>query len=65
MKEYLELGKDGHLTLPPSICRAAKIQEGDLLKPVIEEDGSIHLTAVTTEERKLVEQSQLKDIHSE
>lgn len=62
MKEYLELGKSGQLTLPPSICRQAKIQEGDLLKAVIEEDGSIHLIAVTTEERKLVEQSQLKDI---
>jgi bifunctional DNA-binding transcriptional regulator/antitoxin component of YhaV-PrlF toxin-antitoxin module len=58
------VGKNGNVTLPPSICREAKIQEGDLLKTVIEEDGSIHLIALTTKERKLVEQSQLKDIHS-
>jgi len=50
--------------LPPSICRAAKIQEGDLFQAVIGEDGSIHLIALTTEERARVEQSQLKDIHS-
>jgi hypothetical protein len=62
MKEYLELGKNGQLTLPPSICRAAKIQEGNLLRAVIAEDGSIHLIVLATKERKLVEQSQLKDI---
>ena len=65
MKEYLELGKSGQLTLPPSIRRAAKIQEGDLLRALIEEDGSIRLTPLSAEERKLVEESQLKDIHSE
>jgi len=64
MKEYLELGKNGQLTLPPSICQAAKIQEGDLLKAVIDEDGSIQLMALTTKERKMVEQSRLNDIHS-
>jgi hypothetical protein len=35
MKEYVELGKNGQLTLPPSVCRIAKIQKGDLLKAVI------------------------------
>ena len=64
MKEYLELGKNGQRTLPQSICRQAKIQEGNLLKAVIEEDGSIHLITLTTEERERVEQSQLRDIHS-
>ena len=30
----------------------------------IDKDGSIHLTTLTTTVRKLVEQSQLKDMHS-
>lgn len=30
----------------------------------IDKDGSIHLTTLTTTERKLVEQSQMKDMHS-
>jgi AbrB family looped-hinge helix DNA binding protein len=62
MKEYVELGKDGQLILPASIRRAAKLQEGDVLKVVIDEDSSIHLMAVTAAEQKLIEQSQLKDI---
>jgi bifunctional DNA-binding transcriptional regulator/antitoxin component of YhaV-PrlF toxin-antitoxin module len=61
MKEYLELGKNGQLTLPPSICREAKIHEGDLFKAVIEKAGSIRLIALATEERERVEQSQMKD----
>ena len=55
MKEYLELGKDGQLTLPPSICRAAKIQEGHLLKAAIDDDGSIRLMPLSAKERELVE----------
>lgn len=42
MKEYLELGKNEQLTLPLSICRGARIQEGHLFKAVIERDGSTH-----------------------
>jgi hypothetical protein len=62
MKECLELGKNGKLTLPPSICREANIQQDDLFKAVIEADGSISLIALTIEERELLEQSQLRDI---
>jgi hypothetical protein len=36
MKGYLELEKNGQLTLPSSICREARIQEHDLLKALIE-----------------------------
>ena len=61
MKEYLEIGKNGQLMLPPSICRETKLEEGDLLKAVVDKDGSIHLIPLTIEERKRVEQSQLKD----
>jgi hypothetical protein len=38
------------------------LQEGDLLEAAVEEDGSICLVPKGTEIRKLVEQSQLKDI---
>ena len=62
MKEYLQIRNNGEVTLPPAICRAAKLQEGDLLEAVVEEDGSIRLVPKSTEIRKLVEQSQLKDI---
>jgi hypothetical protein len=57
MKEDLELGKGGKLTLPPSICRAAKIQDGHLLKAVIDKDGSVRLTRLAAEKRERVEQS--------
>jgi bifunctional DNA-binding transcriptional regulator/antitoxin component of YhaV-PrlF toxin-antitoxin module len=62
MKEYLQIRNNGEITLPPAICRAAKLQEGDLLEAAVEEEGSICLVPKGTEIRKLVEQSQLKDI---
>lgn len=58
MKDYLELGKNGQLTLPPWICREAKIQKGDLLKEVIEEDGSIHLIPLNAEQQELKESNE-------
>lgn len=63
MKEYLQIHNNGEITLPPAICRAAKLQEGDLLEAVVETDGSIRLIPKSAEVRKLVEQSQLKDIN--
>ena len=62
MKEYLQIHNNGEITLPPSICRAANLQEGDLLETTVEEDGSICLILKGAKIRKLVEQSQLKDI---
>jgi hypothetical protein len=39
MKEYLQIYNNGEIILPLAICRAAKVQEGDLLEAVVEEDG--------------------------
>jgi bifunctional DNA-binding transcriptional regulator/antitoxin component of YhaV-PrlF toxin-antitoxin module len=63
MKEFLQIHNNGEITLPPAICRAATLQEGDLLEAVVEADGSIRLVPKSVEGRKLVEQSQLKDIN--
>jgi len=63
MKEYLQIHNNGEITLPLAICRAAKLQQGDLLEAVVEEDGSIRLIPNSAEGRNLVEQSQLKDIN--
>jgi antitoxin component of MazEF toxin-antitoxin module len=63
MKEYLQIHKNGEVTLPPAICRAAKLQEGNLLEAAVEEDGSIRLIPKSGEVQKLMEQSQLKDIN--
>lgn len=62
MAEYLEIRSDGQITLPATICRAAKLQEGDLLEATVEEDGSILLVPKSVDHRKLLETSQLKDI---
>jgi bifunctional DNA-binding transcriptional regulator/antitoxin component of YhaV-PrlF toxin-antitoxin module len=62
MKHYLELGKNGQLILPPSVCRQAELEEGIILKAVVDEDGSIHLVRLTIEERNRGDESQLKDI---
>lgn len=63
MAEYLKIQINGQITLPPAICRAANIKEGDLLEAVVEEDGSIHLIPMGAEMRKLMEQSQLVDVN--
>ena len=63
MAEYLQVRSDGQITLPASIRRLAKLQEGDLLEANVEKDGSIHLVLKSAEDRMRVEQSQLKDIN--
>lgn len=63
MKEYLQIHNNGEITLRPTICRAAKLQTGDLLEAIVEEDGSIRLIPKRAQDWKLVEQSQLKDIN--
>lgn len=55
MKEFLQIHNNGEITLPPAICRAATLQEGDLLEAVVEADGSIRLVPKSVEGRKLVE----------
>ena len=63
MKEYLQIHNNGEISLPPAICRAAKLHEGDLLEAVVEEDGSIRLIPKSSEGRQVMEQSQLQDIN--
>ena len=31
MKEFLQIHNNGEITLPPVICRMAKLQEGDMV----------------------------------
>ncbi len=62
MPEYLQIQDNGQITLPQSICRRAKLQEGDLLEVVVEDDRSIRLVPKTAADRNLAEQQQLKDI---
>lgn len=62
MAEYLQVRGNGQITLPAATRRKARIQEGDLLEAVVEEDGSIRLVPKTAVDRALAEKYQLKDI---
>lgn len=62
VSEYLQVRSNGQITLPAATRRKAKLQEGDLLEAVVEEDGSIRLVPKTPVDRKLAEQYQLQDI---
>jgi AbrB family looped-hinge helix DNA binding protein len=62
MAEYLQVRSNGQITLPAATRRKARLQEGDLLEAVVEEDGSIRLVPKTLLDRALAEQYQLKDI---
>jgi len=63
MSEYLQVRSNGQITLPAATRRKAKLQEGDLLEALVEDDGSIRLVPKTPVDRKLAEQYQLQDIH--
>ena len=63
MAEYLQVRSNGQITLPAATRRKAKLQEGDLLEAIVEDDGSIRLVPKTPVDRKLAEQYQLKDIN--
>jgi len=62
MPEYLQVRSNGQITLPAAARRKAKLQEGDLLEAVVEDDGSIRLVPKTAVDRKLAEKYQMKDI---
>lgn len=62
MSEYLQVRSNGQITLPAETRRKTKLQEGDLLEVVVEEDGSIHLVPKTAVDRALAEKYQLKDV---
>jgi AbrB family looped-hinge helix DNA binding protein len=63
MAEYLQVRSNGQITLPAATRRKAKLEEGDLLEAVVEEDGSIRLVPKTPVDRALAEKYQLDDIN--
>ena len=62
MSKYLLIHNNGQITLSAGVLRKAKLKEGDLLKAVVEEDGSIRLIHKTAIEKALAEKYQFKDI---
>ena len=62
MSEYLQIRSNGQITLPAPTRRKAKIEEGDLLEVIVEEDGSIRLVPKLAVDRSLAEKYQLADI---
>ncbi len=63
MSEYLQVRSNGQITLPAPIRRNAKLNEGDLLEVLVEEDGSIRLVPKLPVDRALAEKYQLADIN--
>lgn len=51
MSTFLQIRSNGQITLPASIRRQAKLQDGDTLEVVVEEDGVIHLIPQTLVDR--------------
>jgi len=62
MSEYLQVRSNGQITLPAHTRRKAKLNEGDLLEVVVEQDGSIRLVPKLPIDRALAEKYQLADI---
>ncbi len=62
MAEYLQVRSNGQITLPAATRRKARLQEGDLLEAIVEDDGSIRLVPKTPVDRELAEKYQLKDV---
>jgi AbrB family looped-hinge helix DNA binding protein len=62
MSEYLQVRSNGQITLPAPTRRKAKLNEGDLLEVLVEEDGSIRLVPKLAVDRTLAEKYQLADI---
>ena len=53
MAEYLQIRSNGQITLPAPTRRKAKLNEGDLLEVLVEEDGSIRLVPKLPVDRAL------------
>lgn len=62
MTDSLQLGKQGQITLPASVCRKANLAEGDVLEVSVDADGSIHLVPISVDAQALMEQAQLDDV---
>ena len=62
MSEFLQIRSNGQITLPAQTRREAKLNEGDLLEVIVEEDGSIRLVPKVVVDRSIAEKYQLDDI---
>ena len=62
MPEFVQVGKNGQITLPASTLQKAKIKEGDLLEAVVDTDGTIRLVPKLALDRSLAEKYQLDDV---
>lgn len=62
MPEYLQVGKNGQITLPAPTRRKAKIKEGDLLEAIVNTDGTIRLIPKQTSDHSLAERYQTDDV---
>ena len=62
MSEFLQIRSNGQITLPTQTRRQAKLNEGGLLKVIVEEDGSIRLIPKVVVDRALAEKFQLDDV---
>ncbi len=62
MSEYLQVRSNGQITLPAPTRRKAKLNEGDLLEVIVDEDGTIRLVPKLPIDRALAEKYQLADI---
>lgn len=62
MPDFVQVGKNGQITLPASTLQKAKIKEGDLLEAVVDTDGTIRLVPKLALDRTLAEKYQLDDV---
>lgn len=62
MPEYLQVRSNGQITLPAPTRRKAKLNEGDLLEVIVEDDGTIRLVPKMPVDRALAEKYQLADV---
>ena len=62
MSEYLQVRSNGQITLPAPTRRKAKLNEGDLLEAIVEQDGSIRLVPKLPVDRALAEKYELADV---
>jgi AbrB family looped-hinge helix DNA binding protein len=62
MSEFLQIRSNGQITLPTQTHRKAKLNEGDLLEVLVEEDGTIRLVPKLVVDRALAGKYQLDDV---
>jgi AbrB family looped-hinge helix DNA binding protein len=61
-QKYLQVRSNGQIVLPAPARRRTKLNEGDLLEVIVEQDGSIRLDPKLPGDRALAKKYQLADI---